>query len=110
MRSYLIPRNVKGETRILTFLTVKSFLSTAVGILIGTLIYFIFKLFFLKVTGLILLVICSLIGFAIGAMKIPETNAFPFFKDTGGEAVDDIIFRYIKFKRKKKIYVYGRKD
>jgi hypothetical protein len=118
VRSYLIPRDVKGETRILTYFTPKSFLFTVIGILIGTLFYFIFKLFSLSLTGLIILLVISLISFAIGALKIPETNAFAFFKDTGGELIDDIIWRYIKFnglkllgiKGNKKIYVFGRRE
>ena len=118
MRSYLIPRNVKGETRILTYFTPKSFLFTVCGILIGTVFFFIFSLLTLKITGIVILLIISLISFGIGALKIPETNAFAFFKDTGGEHIDDILWRYIKFKGikiiglrgSKKIYVYGRRE
>ena len=118
MRSYLIPRDVKGETRILTYFTPKSFVFTIVGILFGTVFFFIFSLLHLKITGVIILAIISLISFAIGALKIPETNAFAFFKDTGGEHIDDIIWRYIKFvgigfiglRGKKKIYIYGRQE
>lgn len=118
MRSYLIPRDVKGETRILTYFTPKSFLFTVIGISIGTVFYFILAKLSLKVTGIIILLIISLIFFAIGGLKIPETNAFAFFKDTGGEAIDDIIGRYIKFHGitflgipgSKKIYIYGRRE
>lgn len=118
MRSYLIPRDVKGETRILTYFTPKSFLFTIVGILIGTVFFFIFKLLTLTITGVVILILFSLISFAVGALKIPETNAFAFFKDTGGEMIDDILWRYIKFngiklfgmKGNKKIYIYGRRE
>lgn len=118
MRSYLIPRNVQGETRILTYFTPKSFIFTVVGILIGTVFYFIFSLLSLKITGIIVLLIISALFFAVGALKVPETNAFAFFKDTGGEQIDDILWRYVKFhgikliglKSSKKIYVYGRRE
>ncbi len=118
MRSYLIPRDVKGETRILTFFTPKSFLFTVVGVLIGTAIFFVFNLLSLKITGIVILVFFSLISFAVGTLKIPETNAFAFFKDTGGEQIDDIIWRYIKFngiklfgiRGTRRIYIYGRRD
>ncbi|MGE5329489.1 MAG: PrgI family mobile element protein [Deltaproteobacteria bacterium] len=118
MKSYLIPRDVKGETRILTYFSPKSFLFTVIGIVIGTIFYFIFKLLTLKITGIVVLVLISLISFGIGALKIPETNAFAFFKDTGGESIDDIIWRYIRFhgikpiglRGSKKIYTYGRRD
>ena len=36
MGTYYIPRNVKGETRILYIFTVKSLITTAVGALIGS--------------------------------------------------------------------------
>lgn len=105
MRSYLIPRDVKGESRILYFFSPKSFLFTLIGILFGTAVYFIFKLLTLNITGLIFLGIISLISFAIGTLKIPETNAFQFFKDTGGESIDDIIWRYLKFINQKSIFI-----
>lgn len=105
MRSYLIPRDVKGENRILYFFTPKSFLFTLIGIVIGSVIYFILKTLGLGITGLILFGIISLISFGVGALKIPETNAFSFFKDTGGESVDDIIWRYTNFLSKKTIYI-----
>ena len=118
MRSYLIPRDVKGETRILTYFSPKSFIFTIVGILIGTVCFFIFSLLSLKVTGVIVLLIIAVISFVVGALKIPETNAFAFFKDTGGEQIDDILWRYFKFngikliglRGSKKIYVYGRRE
>lgn len=118
MRSYLIPRDVKGETRILTYFTPKSFIFTVVGILIGTIFFFILKTLSLTITGAIVLGVISLISFAIGALKVPETNAFAFFKNTGGETLDDVIIRYIKFRgisflgirSRKKIYIYGRRE
>jgi len=45
------------------------------------------------------------IGFAIGQVKIPDTNAFPIFKKVGGEYIKDIILRYIKFRKNKKKFV-----
>ena len=40
---------------------------------------------------------------------MPEINSFEFTKKTGGENIDDIIKRAIKFKMKKnKIYIYGK--
>ncbi|MGE5316573.1 MAG: PrgI family mobile element protein [Chloroflexota bacterium] len=118
VKGYIIPRDVKGETRILTYFTPKSFLFTVIGIIIGTVFYMFFKMLTLNKTGLIVLVIISVLSFGIGALKIPETSAFPFFKDAGGETIDDIIMRYIKFngikflglKSNKRIYIYGRRE
>ncbi len=49
----------------------------------------------------------GLIGFAIGTFKIPESNSFEITKKTGGENIDEVILRAIKFKLKKnRIYLY----
>ena len=62
-------------------------------------------------SSFIITVICmgifGLIGYAISTFKIPDTNNFELTKKAGGESVDQIILRYIKFKNKKnRIYVY----
>ena len=49
--------------------------------------------------GLIITVICAAIGFVIGTLKVPESNAFEITKKTGGENIDDVILRWIKFKK-----------
>ena len=39
--------------------------------------------------------------------KMPNSNVFSITKATGGENIDDVIMRFIKFKKNKnKIYVY----
>ena len=48
----------------------------------------------------------ALLGFCIGTFKIPNSNAFRVTRLVGGENIDDVILRYIKFKKKKnKIYI-----
>ena len=107
MGTYNLPRNVKGEGRILFIFTGKSFIYAIVGAVIGLLFYFIFSLFKLDMVGIIITIIFALIGFIIGTFKMPDIAKFEFTKKTGGEAIDDIIKRAIKFKTKgKKIYVY----
>ena len=106
MGTYYIPRNYKGETRILYIFTVKSLISTVVGLLIGAVFYFIFKFVGLETVGYIFLGIFGLIGWGMGAIKIPTISGLPVTKKIGGEPVSEIIFRYIKFKRNKKIYTY----
>ena len=59
------------------------------------------------IPGLVIIAVPALIGFAIGTMKMPELGKFEFAKKTGGENLDSIIMRFIKFKTKgRKIYVY----
>ena len=60
----------------------------------------------------IFLVILALIGFGIGTLKMPNTSAFEITRKTGGENIDDIIMRWLKFKfkNKNKIYVYTERE
>ena len=113
MGTYELPRNVKGEGRILFIFTAKSLIYTVVGAGLGLLFYFIFSAFNLTMVGIIIVAIFALIGFSIGTFKVPELGKFEFTKKTGEENVDDVIKRAIKFKtRGKKVYVYkgGKKQ
>ena len=57
--------------------------------------------------GIVITAIFALIGFVIGTFKVPDLAKFEFSKKTGGENIDDVIMRAIKFKtRGKKIYIY----
>ena len=108
---YNIPRNYKGENKILFIFSTKSFIYTAIGGIVGIVLYYIFKLVGLSTIGLFFIVLFGFIGFVIGTFKFPEINSFEFAKKVGGEAIDDVIIRYIKFKRKNnKIYVYKKED
>ncbi len=107
MGTYNLPRSVKGEGRILFIFTGKSMLYTVIAGAVGLLFYFIFSLLDLTVVGIVLTVIFALIGFIIGTLKMPNIGKFKFTQKTGGENLDDIIKRAIKFKtRGKKIYIY----
>jgi len=107
MGTYNLPRNVKGENRILFIFTTKSLIYSVVAAGVGLLFYFILKMFNLTMVGIIIVAVFALIGFGVGTLKVE------FSKKTGGEAVDDVIKRAILFKTKgKKIYVYkeGKND
>lgn len=111
MGTYNIPRNVKGEGRILFIFSTKALVYSVIGALIGGLFYFIFKLLKLTIVGIIFVLVFALLGYVIGTFKIPDTNAFEITKKTGGENIDDVIIRLIKFKMKKqKIYVYTEEE
>ena len=107
MGTYNIPRNVKGEGRILFVFSIKSFIFTAIAGGAGFLIALIFFAMGLRVAGLMIVGIFALLGFAIGALKIPEGAAMEISRKVGGENIDDVIKRAIAFKQNgKKIYVY----
>lgn len=111
MRTYEIPRNYKGEGRILFIFSTKALIYTVIGATIGLVFYLIFSMMNLKTVGLIIVGIFGLIGFSIGTFKIPESSAFKFTKLTGGENIDDIILRWIKFRKKgNKVYIYKEED
>lgn len=110
MGTYYIPRNVSGETRILYIFTVKSLITTAAGALIGTIFFLIFSAIGMKMVGIIIVASFALIGWALGALKIPTIIYFPITKKIGGEPLSEIITRYMMFKKKRKIYMYTKED
>lgn len=111
MGPYYIPRNVKDEGRILFIFTGKSMITTTAGLLVGLLIYGILASCKAGLLGMIIAAIFTAIGFAIGTFKIPDSIAFEMTRKTGGENIDDIIIRAVKFKMKKdKIYVYDEEE
>ena len=108
MRTYNVPRNVKGEGRILYVFSTKALIYTFVGVVIGFFFYLIFSVFNMDFVAYIIIAILGLIGFCIGTFKVPESNAFSLTKNAGGEKIDDVILRMIRFKMKKnRIYVYS---
>ena len=109
MGTYDLPRNVKGEGRILFIFSAKALIYTVIGGVVGIPFYMIFSMIGMGIIGLIFIGLFGLIGFGIGTLKMPETNAFEITKKTGGENIDDVIKRAIKFKmQKNRIYVYQR--
>ena len=110
MGSYYIPRDLGGETRILIIFSVKSLITTAIGAAVGLIFYLIFGALGLGTVGIITMAALALLGFIVGACKIPTITGLPFTKKVGGEPVSEIILRYIKFRANKKIYVYTKEE
>lgn len=106
MGTYYIPRSYKGETRLLYIFSIKSLITTAIGAIIGFFFYLIFSILGFKVVGIIILLIFAVIGYCIGALKIPTIVGIPVTKKIGGESISEIIIRYIKYKRNRKVYTY----
>ena len=106
MGTYYIPRNYRGESRILYIFTIKSLITTAVGAGFGSIFWLIFQSIGMTMVGVIIMAFFAFIGYAVGALKIPTIVAFPITKKIGGEPIGEIIFRYIKFKKNRKMYTY----
>ncbi len=110
MGTYYIPRNYKGETRFLYIFTVKSLISTAIGAVIGSVFLLIFMVLNMKTVGLIITALCGVLGYIVGAVKIPTIVSIPITKKIGGEPLSEIIIRYFKFKKNRKIYSYTKEE
>ena len=101
MGTYNLPRNVKGEGRILFIFSTKSLITTSIGGAIGLVFYLIFKLMGLTMVGIVITLM----------FKVPDTNGLEITRKTGGENIDDVLKRYIKFKKNnKKLYVYTKEE
>ena len=111
MGTYNLPRNVKGEGRILFIFTPKSLLCAIIGVAIGLVFYVIFSMIDLNIIGIILVVIFALIGYGIAMLKVPNIGIAKTTKIVAGENMDDIIKRAFFFKKKKnRLYVYDDKE
>ena len=107
MGTYNLPRNVKGEGRILYVFSTKALLYAFAGALVGFFILLFLKALNMTFIGYMVILAFGAIGFAIATFKVPETNAFEITKKTGGEKIDDVIKRGLKFKmNKNKVYIY----
>ena len=106
--SYMIPRDTKGEGRILMIFSKKSFLWTIGCAVVGFLtVYLICAMLGATLIGLIGVLLFGLIGFIIGSAKMPNSQNFEILRKTGGEDIDEILIRLVKFKKGgKKVYLY----
>lgn len=110
MGTYKIPRNLKGESRILYIFSMKALLTTGIGAFIGLFFYLIFAAFGFNTAGMICVGITAVIGYIVGTVKIPVITGLPFTKKIGGESIDVIVARYMKFKKNRKVYVYTKEE
>lgn len=110
MGTYYIPRNYRGESRILYIFTMKSLITTAIGALPGVLLFLLFKSLGMTVVGLIIMAVFAFLGYAIGALKVPTIVGIPITKKIGGEPIGEIILKYIKFKKNRKMYSYTKEE
>lgn len=105
--SYNIPRNVKGEGRILYIFSYKALVYTGIGIAIGLVFYFILSLIGLDVVGYVVIGVLGFIGFGIGTFKLPDVVFLKGARLAAGDSIDDVIKRAVKFKmNKNKYYIY----
>ena len=90
--------------------TVKSLITTAIGAVAGSVFLLIFMALKMQAVGMIIMAFCALIGYIIGAVKIPTIVSIPITKKIGGEPLSEIIVRYVKFKKNRKMYSYTKEE
>lgn len=107
MQVHEIPREYKGEGRILYIFSTKALISTVIATTVGLPFFLIFKMAGYTIIGLIFMAVFALIGFSIGTFKVPESQAFSITRKAGGEKIADVIIRWIKFKQKNnRVYIF----
>lgn len=93
--------------------TTKSLIYTCATGAVGLIFYYIFgKLLGFTWLGIGLTIFFAAIGFAVATFKMPDTNSFEITRKTGGENIDAVFLRWLKFRKKKNvIYTYlGTKE
>lgn len=120
MGTYYIPRNTKGEGRILYIFSTKALVYTVLGLGIGALFKWLLGLIgssvpsisgAMNIIGFILMILFAILGFVIGTCKVPTIDKFEITRKAAGVELDTVIKEYIKFHFKKdKYYTYNVKD
>ena len=111
MGTYNVPRNVKGEGRILYIFSTKSLMFMGASAVIAIPMYLIFTSIFSQLVGIIAAGIILFIAFSIATFKIPELGAFKVTRNIGGQKIDDIIVRAYKFRKKgNRLYIYTKEE
>lgn len=61
--------------------------------------------------GILAALAFAAVGYGIATLKVPNSNRFEILKKTGGEKIDEVIIRAIKFKAKgKRVYIQKTKE
>lgn len=92
--------------------TTKSLIYSAIGGTFGLIFYYIFaKILGMTVLGIVVALIFAAIGYGIAMLKMPDSTRFGILRKTGGEKIDEVILRAIKFKAKgKRVYIQKTKE
>lgn len=110
MVKHEIPRESQNEGRILYFFTGRSILTTIIGIVVGVVIGSFLNIVIPRIGMIIGVVLFGIIGFLVGAVKIPEIATFPMTKSLSGMYVDEAIIKYIKFKNRRSLKILEKED
>lgn len=111
--SYVVPRNVKGESRLLVIFTIKSFIATLAFGLSGLGLWFLIQILAGFKSGIVATLVVTgvfaIIGYLLATVKIPDIPAMGVLRKAGGENIGAMLIRWMTFRKKKKIYMYNYK-
>lgn len=74
--------------------------------------YYLFgNVFGLTTLGIVIAILFAAIGYGIAMLKMPDSTRFEILRKTGGEKIDEVIVRAIKFKAKgRRVYIQKTKE
>ena len=120
MGTYYLPRNTKGEGRILYIFSTKALIYTVGGLAVGAFFKCILGFFgdavpsikgAVNVIGYIIIILFGILGFIVGTFKVPAMDKFEITRKAAGIEIDTVVKEYIKFHFKKdKYYTYDSRD
>lgn len=111
MGTYYVPRNTKGEGRILYIFSTKALIYTTIGAMIGFPLYLVFSAMKLTIPGIVSVAVLAVIGFCIGTFKIPDSNGTKFTRNAGGLPIDEVIKKAVLFRaNKRNVYQYAEEE
>ena len=106
MKKHEIPRKKQNETRIFVIFSIRSLISTVIGIMVGVIIGIIPLLLNFQVGMFILVGIFGLLGFIIGTFPVMYIPGIPITKEVQGEYLYNLVFRYYIFRGRRSLKTY----
>ena len=106
MRKHEIPRKKQNETRLFVIFSLRSLVTTVIGIMIGVVLGIIPLMLNFQMGLFILAGIFGLIGFIIGTFPVMYIPGIPITKEVQGEYLYNLVFRYYIFRGRRSLKTY----
>ena len=106
MRKHEIPRKKQNETRLFVIFSLRSLVTTVIGIMIGVVLGIIPLMLNFQMGLFILAGIFGLIGFPIGTFPVMYIPGIPITKEVQGEYLYNLVFRYYIFRGRRSLKTY----
>ena len=106
MRKHEIPRKKQNETRLFVIFSLRSLVTTVIGIMIGVVLGIIPLMLNFQMGLFILAGIFGLIEFTIGTFPVMYIPGIPITKEVQGEYLYNLVFRYYIFRGRRSLKTY----